>query len=230
MKTNSKLPVYLSVMTVIFLLFVTSCKKTEESLTVTDKDGNVYNTIKIGTQVWFKENLKTTKYNDGSAIPNVTLKSQWDNLATDAYCWYNNDANTHKETYGALYNWYAVNTGKLCPTGWHVPTDAEWSILTDLLGDLNYAGGKLKEKSTSHWIDPNLGASDDYGFRALPAGDRYPAAGFEFWGLGEYCAIWSSTERDATHAYYREIYNNSERIYEEATNIKFGFSVRCIKN
>jgi uncharacterized protein (TIGR02145 family) len=230
MKIKVKLPGSLLAMAIMFLIMITGCKKDNEPLTVTDIDGNVYKTVVIGTQTWLAENLKTTKYNDGSQIPNVTGKSQWDNLTTDAYCFYNNDASTYKATYGALYNWYAVYTGKLCPTGWHVPSDAEWTALTSFLGDDGYEGGKLKEIGTIHWISPNNDATDQYGFSALPAGDRYPASGFEFWGLGEYCAMWSSTGKDATHAYYREIYNNSGQIYDEYTNVKFGFSVRCIKD
>ncbi len=102
---------------------------TEAVKTVTDIDGNVYNAVTIGTQVWMVENLKTTKYNDGNAISNVTDDAEWHSLTTDAYCWYDNNPSTYKADYGAMYNWYAVKTGKLCPTGWHVPLDAEWTIL-----------------------------------------------------------------------------------------------------
>jgi uncharacterized protein (TIGR02145 family) len=223
-----------------FSLFILACtisvlalgckKAADEQETATDKDGNVYHTTTIGTQTWFVENLKTTKYNDGTSIPNVTGKSEWDNLATAAYCWYNNDAATYKGNYGALYNWFAVNTGKLCPIGWHVATDEEWTTLSDFLGGTGIAGGRLKEDGTTHWSSPNEGAGDDYGFKALPAGDRYPASGFEFWGINEYCAIWTSTMENANYGYYREMYNDSEQIYREGTNKKFGFSVRCIKD
>ena len=228
MKKSASPTAKLLVLVTMILIMVTGCKKTDEPETVTDIDGNVYQTVVIGTQTWMAGNLKTTKYNDGTQIPNVTVKSQWDNLTTDAYCWYHNDAATHKAVYGALYNWYAVNTGNLCPTGWHVPSDAEWTALTDFLGD--NAGGKLKETGTAHWIAPNADATDDYEFKAMPAGDRYPSSGFEFWGIGEYCAIWTSTSQDATRAYYREIYSDSGQIYDEYTNNKFGFSVRCLKN
>ena len=108
---------------------------------VVDIDGNVYHTVTIGTQVWMVENLKTTKYNDGTAIPLVTDNTAWGALTTPGYCWYNNDSATYKNTYGALYNWYAVNTGKLAPTGWHVPTDSEWTVLTTYLGGQSVAGG-----------------------------------------------------------------------------------------
>jgi uncharacterized protein (TIGR02145 family) len=109
---------------------------------VTDKDGNVYHTVTIGTQTWMVENLKTTKYNDGTAIPFITDNSAWANLTTPGYCWYNNDSTTYKNMYGALYNWYAVSTGNLAPKGWHVATDAEWTTLQNYLitNGYNYDG------------------------------------------------------------------------------------------
>ena len=123
---------------------------------VQDIDGNNYLTVTIGTQIWMAENLRTTKYNDGTAIPLVTDNTTWANLTTPAYCWYNNDAKTNGSTYGALYNWYSVNTKKLCPTGWHVPNDTEWTTLTTYLGGTAVAGGKLKETGTAHWYSPNF--------------------------------------------------------------------------
>ena len=116
--------------------------------TVTDIDGNVYHTVTIGTQTWMVENLKTTKYNDGTAIPLVTDSTAWLNLTTPGYCWYNNDAATYKNTYGALYNWFTVNTSKLAPSGWHVPTDAEWTTLITYLGGETVAGGQMKSTGT----------------------------------------------------------------------------------
>jgi uncharacterized protein (TIGR02145 family) len=176
------------------------------------------------------ENLRATTYNDGTPIPLVEDATAWLYLNSAGYCWYNNDEATYKNTYGALYNWYVVGTGKLCPTGWHVPSDAEWTTLVDFAGGSDYAGGKLKEKGTTHWTVPNTDASDEYGFKALPGGDRYPGSGSEFWGIGEYCAMWSSTEYSTTNAYYREIYKDGGQLYREYTNKRFGFSVRCIKN
>jgi uncharacterized protein (TIGR02145 family) len=120
-----------------FLLILTySCdgKDEEPNDKITDKDGNVYTSVTIGTQTWMVENLKTTKYNDGTAIPNVTDFSAWRNLITPAYSWPYNDASTYKAAYGGIYNWYAVNTGKLCPTGWHVPANNEWNTLQTYLG------------------------------------------------------------------------------------------------
>jgi uncharacterized protein (TIGR02145 family) len=143
-----------------------------ELFTLTDVDNNTYKVVKIGTQVWMAENLKTTRYNDGSAIPLVTDNTEWNNLTTPGYSWYNNDSATYAQTYGALYNWYTVETGNLCPTGWHVPSDAEWTTLTDYLGGEAIAGGKLKETGTAHWDSPNTGATDETGFTAFPGGNR----------------------------------------------------------
>ena len=154
-----------------FILLISSCSNNNivnpapTPLTATDIDGNVYHTVTIGTQIWMVENLKTTRYNDGSPIPFVTDSSSWSNLTTPGYCWYNNDT-TNKNTYGALYNWFAVNTGKLAPTGWHVPTDDEWTTLTTYLGGESIAGGKLKETGTTHWRTPNAGATNEIGFTA----------------------------------------------------------------
>ena len=131
-----------------------SCSKKSDSsntptaTTVSDADGYVYHTVTIGAQVWMVENLKTTKYNDGTAIPLVTDSTAWAILTIPGYCWYNNDAVTYKATYGALYNWYAVNTGKLAPKGWHVPADAEWTKLITFLGGEDVAGGKMKSTGT----------------------------------------------------------------------------------
>ena len=116
------------------------------SNTVTDIDGNAYHTVAIGTQVWMVENLKTTRYNDGTAIPLVTDSAVWGNLtSTPGYCWYNNDMSMYKNLYGALYNWYAVSTEKLAPEGWHVPTNSEWGVLINYLGGDTSAGGAMKE-------------------------------------------------------------------------------------
>ena len=139
--------------------------------TVVDIDGNVYNTVTIGTQVWMVENLKTTKYRNGDAIPNVTGNASWVALSTGAYCWYNNDAATYKATYGALYNWYAVGDSRnIAPSGWHVATDSEWTTLSTFLGGESIAGDKLKEIGTSHWLSPNTGATNSNGFTAFPGG------------------------------------------------------------
>ena len=174
-----------------------------------DADGNSYGTVTIGNQTWMAENLKTTKYKDGTAIPNVTVDAAWAALTSGAYCYYKNNVGTdYGATYGALYNWYAVNTGNLCPTGWHVPTTAEWTTLTDYLGGLSVAGGKLKETGTTHWLTPNTGATNAFGFTALAGGMRYDNNG-SFWDLYEYAGYWwSSTASSSSNAICRSIIRN----------------------
>ena len=170
MKKNNKIWIYPILVMCFALIQTNSCKKADETRTsLTDIDGNDYKTVTIGTQVWMVENLKTTKYNDGTAIPNITDNTSWAALTTGAYC---DNINTPSisTTYGRLYNWYAVdnnagtkvasNGGKnVCPTGWHVPSDAEWTTLTTYLGGESVAGGKLKETGTTHWQSPNTGVS-----------------------------------------------------------------------
>ena len=198
-------------------------------LVVQDIDGNNYITVTIGSQIWMAENLRTTKYNDGIAIPLVTDNTTWANLTTPAFCWYNNDAKTNGSTYGALYNWYSVNTKKLCPTGWHVPSDIEWTTLTNYLGGTAVAGGKLKEAGVTHWLSPNLGATNESGFTALPAGNRYPTnGGFVF--MGEHGSWWTSTQYSST-VYHRGLMYNYIDVYSNsAGQYTAGYSVRCIKN
>ncbi len=196
--------------------------------TITDIDGNVYNTVTIGTQIWMVENLRTTKYNDDGSIPLVTDATEWRNLTTDAYCWYNNDPASYKDTYGALYNWYTVNTGKLCPIGWHVPTDAEWAILTTYLGGETVAGGKMKESGTSHWATPNTGADNSCGFTALPGGTRLYDSTFDFIRFNGFW--WSSTADNATLALDRNLIWQYSNAYRNITSKSNGYSVRCLQD
>jgi len=195
---------------------------------VTDVEGNVYNTVTIGTQTWMAENLKTTKYNDGTDIPLVTDGAAWAALSTPGYCWYNNDKAANKATYGALYNWYTVNTGKLCPTDWHVPTDSEWTVLIDYLGGDDVAGGKLKETGTAHWNFPNIGATNETGFTGLPGGAINCIGIFSY--FGEYGSWWSSNEEDNSNALRRDIGNNSSSVGRFGTSKQDGWSIRCLKN
>lgn len=201
----------------------------QDTLTVNDIDGNLYHTVTIGSQVWIVENLKVTQYNDGTPIPLVTVGANWGTLTTPAYCWYNNSYATYGAVYGALYNWYAINTGKLCPPGWHVPTSAEWAVLTDYLGGESEAGGKLKEIETTHWASPNNGATNETGFTALPGGSRYNNGAFQlnvtFNGLW-----WSSTEYSASNATYLSMSYNNNIAWSNGNYKEAGFSVRCIKD
>jgi len=197
--------------------------------TVTDIEGNVYNTVTIGTQVWMIENLKTTKYRNSDTIANVTGNSAWASTSTGAYCNYNNNVNS-SITYGRLYNWYAVNDNRnIAPVGWHVPTDSDWTTLTTYLGGEGVAGGKLKESGTTHWQSPNTGATNETGFTALPGGDRLFSTGV-FYDKGVYGFYWSSTTKDASTAWVRALdygYSNVSRSNNAKSN---GFSVRCIKD
>ena len=214
---------------------------------VTDYDGNVYNAVTIGTQCWMQQNLKSTKFNDGSAIPNVTDSATWVNLSTPGYCWYNNNYSTYGSIYGALYNWYTVNTGKLCPTGWHVPSDNEWTTLERAVcssstcsTDFPYGstiigprgtdeGGKLKEAGTSHWMSPNTGATNSSGFSALPGGYRLGNDG-EFNDLSALGWFWSSTEEDVTNAWYSDLVSWGADVGRSYYGKMYGFSVRCLKD
>jgi uncharacterized protein (TIGR02145 family) len=204
--------------------------------TVTDADGNVYHTVKIGTQTWMVENLKTTKYKDGTAIPLITDNTVWAPLSTPAYCWYNNDATTYKNTYGALYNWYAVNTAKLAPTGWHVPTDAEWTTLENYVSANPGTSGSVAKAlaATTNWttdtsagaIGNNLTKNNSSGFSALPGGARLGNGTFTSIGGGG--CWWSSTEDGTTEAWYRDVYYNNYLLNRYSTTKSYGFSVRCV--
>jgi uncharacterized protein (TIGR02145 family) len=196
--------------------------------TVTDYDGNVYNTITIGTQIWMQGNLKVTHYRNGDAVPNVTNFSNWWNLTTGAYCNYNNDVN-NATTYGVLYNWHVVNDSRnIAPAGWHVPTDAEWTVMTTFLGGENVAGGKLKETGTSHWQSPNTGATNESGFTALPGGYRDNTGTFS--AIGVDCFWWSSSENSPYGAWSRRIDNISPSVNRLYSNESNGYFVRCLKD
>ncbi len=193
---------------------------------LTDIDGNVYNTITIGNQVWMKENLKVTKFNDGADIPYVTDNDTWFQTNDPGYGWYDNDEATYKDLYGAMYNWYTVNTGKLCPDGWHVPGDAEWTILTDFLGGEEIAGGKLKEAGTEHWSDPNTDATNVSGFTALPGG--YRSNGGQYYGIEWQGRWWTSSMIDNNFVWTRHMQTDIGNVNRYDMNKNYGFSVRCI--
>jgi uncharacterized protein (TIGR02145 family) len=197
---------------------------------MTDQDSNTYKTVIIGTQTWMAENLRTTKYNDGTSIPIVIDNKEWEYLSTPGYCWCNNDPATFKNIYGALYNWFSVNTGKLAPTGWHVPTDEEWTILTNFLGGEAIAGGKMKEQGTSHWWSPNTGATNVSGFTTLPCGYRSHFNG-DFPYLSTNAYFWSSSQLNEADACYRILFFDGENVCRRYLNCKSdGFSVRCLKD
>ena len=200
---------------------------------VNDIEGNTYETIKIGNQEWFIENLKTSKYNDGSSIKNVIKDNKWEKLNSGAWCYYNNDEKFNSD-YGKLYNWYAISSTingnkNVCPTGWHVPTDSEWSRLVEYLSGKDNAGGFMKEVGTTFWNTPNTNASNSSIFSGLPSGNRGDL-GFCS-NMSNYCYWWSSTENISNdEAWYRSLGYNTGEIKLEQNSKKFGYSIRCIKD
>jgi uncharacterized protein (TIGR02145 family) len=193
---------------------------------IKDIDGNYYNIGNIGNQVWMLENLKTTKLNDGTVIQNVTDNTQWGHLTTPGMSWFNNDEATFKDTYGAMYNWFAVNKGNLCPVGWKVPTEAEWNILRDQLGGEAIAGGKMKETGTLHWLEPNNSATNSSGFKGLPGGYRNNAGGFGDMGINT--IFWTSTDGGQDHAFTKHLRNYDALLFHGWDEMVDGVSVRCI--
>jgi len=198
---------------------------------IEDVDGNVYSTITIGDQVWMEEDLKTTRYNDGTPIPRVENYDEWAELTLPAYSWYNNDS-IYREDFGALYNYYAVESGKLCPEGWHVPSDEEWIILETRLGGVWNAGGALKEAGTVYWKTPNTGASNESGFTALPGGYRSYNGTFNW--MRTYGLWWSATETSwyggPPKVIYRDLRYDGQDIRRNIAEKSSGLLVRCIKN
>ena len=193
---------------------------------ILDADGNIYTSVKIGTQEWMTENLRTTKYADGTSIPNVTSNTAWSNLSTGAWSYYNNSS-SNDATYGKLYNWYAVNTSKLCPTGWHVPTDAEWTVLTDYLTANGHNGTEgTALKATSGW-DYDGNGTDDYGFLGLPGGHR-SGNGVSDVGYNGYW--WSSSQNDSNYAWSRYLGSYDVSVASYSLNKEYGFSVRCLRD
>jgi uncharacterized protein (TIGR02145 family) len=188
------------------------------------------------------ENLKTTKLNDNTAIPLVTENIAWEALATPGYCWYNNEAATYKALYGALYNWFSVGTGKLCPAGWHVPSDAEWIILTDYLTNNGYGyqgsgddiGKALAAKSgwetteTPGTVGNDQASNNSSGFTAYPVGARTIA--WQFGGFGAHGFWWSATENGDSSAWYRALSNSNSDLVRGSPLKKDGYSVRCLKD
>jgi uncharacterized protein (TIGR02145 family)/uncharacterized repeat protein (TIGR02543 family) len=200
---------------------------------IKDADGNVYTEVKIGNQVWMVENLKTTRFNAGAIIPLITDSVAWWYSTASAYCWYDNDP-TKKNPYGALYNWYAVNSGILAPKGWHVPNNAEWNQLIVFAGGEDVAGSHLKD--TILWGMPDVGKEDNVtGFSALPGGGRYYEGLDESKGFlgqpGGFGLWWSSNAYNDTSAYEcnMALYNRSAYLSESFKKI-YGCSVRCIRD
>ena len=216
----------LSLLLIVALCISQSCDRTSDVITVTDIDDNVYQTITVGGQVWMLENLRTTRYNDGTVIPTGLSNTDWSNTSSGAYAIYD-DNSSNNTTYGKLYNWYAVNTGKLAPTGWHVATRAEYNTLIDNLGGSGVAGGKMKLKS-SLWDTPNTGVTDQSSFNGLPGGYRGMGGGYSLLGKTGYW--WANTERNSTQGDYTSLDNDFASVGGNGATKTFGYSVRCIKD
>jgi len=200
---------------------------------IKDVDGNTYKTVTIGTQTWMAENLKTSKYNDGTDIPNVTDAKQWTELTTGAWCNYNNSDSLGK-IYGKLYNWYATNpttngNKNVCPSGWHVPSIKEWTTIIDYLGGENIAGGKMKEIDTSSWKNPNNYATNVSLFTGLPSGQLTYNSG-ESYFFHHFGMMWSNTEKNTTDAWGYNLYYKVSSIDRDEGDKKYGLSIRCLKD
>lgn len=194
---------------------------------ITDIDGNTYKTVYIGTQHWMAENLKVSKYNNGTTIPNVTDDTQWNNLTTDAWCYYNNDANKNT-SYGKLYNWNVVNKSNVCPLKWRLPTYDEWTVLANYLGGENIAGSKMKDTSNIFWSQVTPEKFNNISlFTGIPGGSR--SNNGSFWDLTENGRWWSSTESNTYYAWARQL-NYGSNFTRVNSHKGFGLSIRCIKD
>jgi uncharacterized protein (TIGR02145 family) len=212
---------------ILFLLY--SCEKGNDlPSSVTDIDGNVYETVKIGNQLWMAENLRTTRMNDGTEIELITKNTDWHYTTEPAFSWYNNDSSLFKVPYGALYNGYVALDDRVCPEGWHVPDNDELKQLVQFSGDSLSAGGSLKVKGLSQWHYPNTGADNSSNFTALPAGMRYFEGTFS--SLSYFTAYWSSSEADtATMKYISLSYLDSKAVFNKRSKNN-GFSIRCVRD
>lgn len=202
------------------------------SKTYKDYDGNIYHSIVIGTQEWMVENLKTTHYNDGTLIPNLIDNGDWSADTSGAWCYYLNDSANNK-VFGKLYNWLSVNTGKLAPIGWHIPSYSDWEKLWNVIGK-SIAGKKLKKSGAQYWfIDTG---TNDYGFSAVAGGHRQDTGVFAGDGPPidlDSCDLWTITEYNSLTAYYVQMNGGNDEfpIYEHAMIEKtMGMSVRCMRD
>jgi uncharacterized protein (TIGR02145 family) len=226
MKSNTISGIYRIGVIVSLLVLLVSCNKNDDSGTVTDADGNKYKTVVVGDHVWMAENLRTTSFQDGTAINLITDNTVW-SYSSAAYCWYGNDQSTN-EDFGVLYNYYAVVDSKnLCPDGWHIPSSEEWATLIDFAGGSSIAGSKLKENGTKHWFAPNS-SENSYHFSVLGGGLRDQYGIFD--NLGENCFFWTSTAYSTDKAWYIVLYNNTSSALNNYWSKYAGFSVRCVKD
>jgi uncharacterized protein (TIGR02145 family) len=212
----------------VFLITLWGCEKDDAPDPVSDIDGNIYETVLIGNQVWMAENLMTTRMNDGTEISLLTDKPEWQKAYEPALCWYNNESSVYQTVYGGLYNGYAAENEKICPAGWHVPALEELKQLVEFLGDTTLAGGKLKVEGTAQWHSPNKGADNSSSFSALPAGMRYFEGTFS--SVSYFTAYWSSTSKDISLSAYMNLsYLDSKAVIRNC-NKNHGFSIRCVRD
>lgn len=198
-----------------------------QAQTVTDYDGNVYDTISIGAQVWMKQNLKVTHFSNGTPIPNVSDSATWAGLTSAARCYYNNDSAAYDSVYGVLYNGYVVLAINICPDGWHVSSNAEWQTAETYLGGTSVAGGKMKEAGTTHWLSPNTGATNSSGFTGLPGGIRTQSSEYSF--IGEN-GIWWTRTSSGSSLWSTYLWNQFAGVDHNPVPKKYGMSIRCIKD
>lgn len=225
------------------IMYVSACKtgNSEKEETVTDVDGNVYSIIHIGNQVWMGENLKTRHYNDGTPIPVVAEGEKWRNMTSPAMCWYDNSESKYKNTYGALYNWYAASSGNICPEGWHVPTEEDWEILKEYLVNYGFGYGEneligkslasskgWKTSSKVNAIGNNQSMNDKTGYKAYPGGIRFSNG--EFRHMFENAKWWSADESSNNEAVIRFLSYNDSGLSEYSNRKENGFSIRCVKD
>jgi uncharacterized protein (TIGR02145 family) len=236
---GNKMKTLISCLLLMFIYSIVSFAQNspnDSTGTVTDIDGNVYQTVKIGDQWWMAENLKVTSYQNGDSIAPVTDSTEWIGLTSGAWCVYDNQ-DSNKVIYGLMYNWYAVDDSRsIAPEGWHVPTDGEWQILVDYLGGDSLAGGKIRSTGTIEggdglWTSPNAdeGATNESGFSALPGGYRTSDLG-TFNSVGRMAFFWSSTESHISHAFLRYLRASGSYVFSYYFHKRSGFSVRCVRD
>jgi uncharacterized protein (TIGR02145 family) len=201
--------------------------------TIYDIDSNRYKIVGIGSQIWMAENLKVTRFNNGTSISNITDSIKWYWADDPGYCWYNNNSILNKQTYGGLYNYYAVETGLLCPVGWHVPDNNDWDVLIKYIGDRKIVGAKLKQVGFDLWKEPNSNpspATDEYGFRAIPGGYRKLSYNIdaEFTGIGSLAMFWCFDASDKYFAAFKYLGSNSSALSSYIKQKRAGLSIRCI--
>jgi uncharacterized protein (TIGR02145 family) len=212
-------------------------KKDEPRTTVSEsqpqkkEEPTEFDSVKIGNQIWMKENLDVDRFRNGDTISEIKSESEWQKAGENkqpAWCYYENDSANGK-IFGKLYNWYAVNDARgLAPKGWHIPSDEEWTTLTDYLGGDDATGGKMKSTGTQYWNSPNKGATNESGFSGLPGGFRYDDGGFFY--IGSYGYWWGSSEGITGSAWYRNLYFDGSDVYRYYYVKDYGFSVRCLRD